>query len=670
MSITRCHLPSREYLPPGLAALGLPHPCGAMRNLPVLSPSVNRFRRGLIKFSPHGTMRAMNKRDTRAQLLHDLRIWMNREGLDAFIVPSSDPHQGEYVPLRYQTRAYISGFTGSAGTVVITATEAGLWTDFRYFLEAAAAVEDSPFVLHRQNTPGTSDYPQWLSERLEAGDTVGFDGSMATEAWYDSVRRILGDRGVLLKSTADPFEDLWPDRPDLPAAPVESLDVRFTGESAHARITRIRRELRRHDARAHVVSTLDDIAWILNLRGNDVEFNPVFLAYLLIPEAEPARLYTEPTRLRPDALTALKAADVEVREYERFPEELESFPGPVMIDPDRTSHAVAQTLGSRLLRVQPQPSTVFKARKNTTEIRCLKTAHERDGVAMVRFLAWLDRTAREGSAQDELTLASKLREFRAADPAYVSDSFAYVSGLNGNGAIVHYSTTRESAAKLEQPAIYLTDSGAQYRDGTTDITRTVAIDATGGAAVVDRFPEVREDFTLILKGHIALARLIFPVDKPGREIDAIARVPLWARFRNYGHGTGHGVGYFLNVHEGPQKIAPGGPDYPLEAGMLCSNEPGLYRTGLYGIRTENLVLVQHASDPSNPEETPPFGEFLSFETISLCPIDRRLVDPSLLTAEERAWVDRYHRRVREALGEFLSREDREWLEGATAPLEP
>jgi Xaa-Pro aminopeptidase len=610
-------------------------------------------------------------------LTGEIRRWMQEENLDAFIIPSADPHQSEYVPERYRIRAAVSGFTGSAGTVIITTDRAGLWTDSRYFLAAERALAGSEFELFRVHTPGVPDYPQWLATTVKPGARVGVDASLVTSAWRDAIGDSLRGTSITLVPVDDPFDDIWKGRPPLPAEPVVVMEAKYTGEDARVRLRRIRDRLREAGAASHVVITLDDIAWILNLRGSDIDYNPVFLAYLVILRDGGATLYTAIHRVTAPARRALEEAGVSLREYDRFEEDLRTLPsaqlpGPVLLDPQRISWSITTILEDRNPLYQPQPATGMKACKSTTEISRLRSAMIRDGVAMVRFLAWLQKIVDEFQVVDEIknnesghtefTLAEKLRTFRREGKHYVCDSFSYISGLDGNGAIVHYDVTGNDARRLTLPAVYLIDSGAQYRDGTTDITRTVALDPTGGKDLQRRHPHLREDFTLVLKGHIALARLTFPHNTPGREIDAVARIPLWETFRNYGHGTGHGVGFFLNVHEGPQKIAPGASDWPLEAGMLCSNEPGLYRTGRYGIRTENLILVTPAREASE------FGSFLQFETLSLCPIDRRLIDPSILNREETEWVDLYHRRVRETLGPHLPEEERRWLEEATAPL--
>ncbi|WP_026244946.1 aminopeptidase P family protein [Alkalispirochaeta alkalica] len=601
--------------------------------------------------------------DSRASHLQALRAWMARHDLSALIVPSADPHQGEYVPSRFMTRAFVSGFAGSAGTVVITPDEAGLWTDSRYFLEAEEVLRGTPFRLFRLHSGDTPDYPQWLASTLGPGSRVAVDGQVVTLAWHQRTLPVLAQAKIDLVAVEDPFDQIWQDRPGFPAEPVYPLSGQITGRSAREKLESLQKEMEHQGARSHVISTLDDIAWILNLRGSDVPFNPVFLAYLTLSQEAAPTLFTAPDRVTSEAREALAVAGVELRAYGDFGDHLRRLPEPVLLDPERTSWTVASQISPREVRLTQQPSTGMKARKNRTEAAHLREAHRRDGLAIVRFLAWLERAVERDESLNELDLAGKLQEFRRADPRYVSDSFSAISGINGNGAIVHYSATPERAASLTPPAIYLIDSGAQYQDGTTDITRTVAITRPGETADLARaFPGVERDFTLVLKGHIALATLIFPEGTPGREIDAIARTPLWRELRNYGHGTGHGVGFFLNVHEGPQRIAPGSSDAPLQEGMICSNEPGLYRPGLYGIRIENLVHLTTVPEPS------PFGTFLRFETLSLCPIDRNLIDRELLTPQEREWLDQYHRRVCETLGGDLSREDRSWLEKATAPI--
>lgn len=589
---------------------------------------------------------------TIASRLGRLRAQFAAWNVDAVIVPSADPHQSEYTPERSQARAYMSGFTGSAGTVVVTADHAGLWTDSRYFVAAEAQLRNSEVSLHKSAITGAIEYPEWLARHLSAGSRVGIDPRLIPVAAQRSLASRLGRGGITLVALDDPMAEVWPDRPALPARPVWPLDSRYTGETAPDRIAQLRQAIADTGAASHVIATLDDIAWLLNLRGSDVPYNPVFLAYLTVTDTA-VTLFTDESRLTSEARTALAEARVTVEPYQEFETALAGLPGPVLLDPERVSWRIAELLGNVDHREEPQPSTLMKARKNITELTHLRSAMVRDGQSMVRFLAWLDRRVEAHDPIDEAFAARKLQEIRSEDVRYISDSFDYISGWAGNGAIPHYRVDPATAAPFGSRGIYLIDSGAQYLDGTTDITRTIAVGVPTA--------EEREDFTLVLKGHIALARLQMPVGTAGRDIDVIARQPLWMRHRTYGHGTGHGVGFVLNVHEGPQKIAAGSSATPLEPGMIVSNEPGLYREGKHGIRIENLVAVQRAGGDS-------FGDFLSFETLTLCPIDLRLVDPALLTEAEREWLNEYHRVVREELSAGLDEADRAWLEQATRPL--
>lgn len=446
------------------------------------------------------------------------------------------------------------------------------------------------------------------------------------------------------------FDQIWTERPALPASPLYRVPDEVVGESAVEKLARIRRAIGEHKACAHIVGTLDDIAWILNLRGSDVPYNPVFLAHLRVTSSE-ATLYTNTERISNEIGTYLNSIPVTIREYNLFHRDIQRLSGPIAIDPERISYAVAQTWPEQARIEIPQPSTAMKARKHENELTSLREAMRHDGVAMVRFLHWLDT---DGSRTTELDAAAKLGTFRAAASGYVGDSFNYISAFNGNGAIVHYAADEKSNADISPDGIYLIDSGGQYRNGTTDITRTVSIGRPDTEAI--------RDFTLVLKGHIALATLTFPTGTSGRDIDAIARRPLWDHNLNYGHGTGHGVGFFLNVHEGPQRIAPAAPDWPLETGMVVSNEPGLYRRDRWGVRIENLLAVQSAGSGE-------FGNFLSFETLTLCPIDRRLIDTSMLSMMEQKWLDAYHLRVRSEITPLLdAKATREWLHEATKPL--
>lgn len=580
-----------------------------------------------------------------------MRAWMDRHNVDAVIIPSTDPHQSEYPPEHHRVRVWISGFTGSAGTVVITRDNAGLWTDSRYFLEAEAVLANTEIKLHRLHTSGVLDYPDWLFETVQPGATIAVDFRAISIATYHSFASRANDAEVSLLDLGDSIDEMWRERPDLPAEPITPLATSITGQDVSDKLTEIRRVMVSQGCTYHIISTLDDIAWVLNLRGRDVPYNPVFLAYLLIDE-ESATLYTDPRRLDDEVKKYLHHHQIATAPYDRFFDDLPTLNGAVLLDPQRTSKAVAERCTSSIVE-GIQPSTPAKARKNETELSNLRKAMRADGAAMVRFLRWFDMAIADDAHLDEISAAAELQKQRRSIPEYVSDSFTYISGFNGNGAIVHYSVDEQSNAVIAAPGVYLIDSGGQYTNGTTDITRTIPV----GTAP----DEARRDFTLVLKGVIALSRIHFPEGTTGHEIDAIARVALWRDGKNYGHGTGHGVGFFLNVHEGPQRIAPTVSDWPLEAGMIVSNEPGMYRTGQWGIRIENLLAV-------SAERETEFGRFLSFETLTLCPIDRRMVEASLLNREEREWLDTYHRRVREELAPLLNEDEVNWLNAATAAL--
>lgn len=602
----------------------------------------------------------------RDEILTALRRQMKKQRIDALIVPSSDPHQGEYVPAHYQCRAFVSNFHGSAGTVVITAEDAGLWTDGRYFVEAEEALRGSSIALYRLHTPGTPDYPEWLTTVLPSGSTVGVDPRVVTIAWEATVRATLEPHQIKLAPVPDPFGEIWEDRPPLPAGKITVHPAKYATEETVFRLQRLRHKMMETGAGIHLISTLDDIAWALNLRGTDVPFNPVFLAYLVVERAR-VRLYTNEDGLSEEVNEHLTKAGVKVYPYAlALPDlsELERFDGPVLLDRERTSWAIARCNTKIEVIHGIQPSTEMKARKSDAELDNIRNAMVRDGHVMVRFLSWIDEVTADPERwkqYDELSLAEELTSLRAEDPHFVSESFDTISGINGNGAIIHYRVQERTAAAVSRPGVYLVDSGGQYLDGTTDITRTVYLGHDAPTEIDRVFPHLREDYTAVLQGHIALARLTMPVGTTGRDIDVVARQHLWRYLRNYPHGTGHGVGYHLNVHEGPQRISQAGTDYPLDVGMVVSNEPGVYREGLYGIRLENLLTVR-------PGETGDYGPFLSFETLTLCPFDRRLIKTDMLTAEERGWIDSYHEEVREELSGGLSSKEIRWLVAATAPL--
>ncbi len=580
---------------------------------------------------------------------------MEARGLDAYIVPTSDPHQSEYPPEHWKHRAWLSGFTGSAGTVVVTQTRAGLWTDFRYYLEAAEAIAGSGIELFRVGEPDVLDYPEWLASELDADATVGFDAQSVSLAAAKNLEQRLAPRGIELNPGDDLVAMIRDDRPSLPNRPIWVYAPRFAGQSRGEKVYALRARMRELGADYHLISTLDDIAWLLNIRGSDVAYNPVAVAHL-IAGLEDVRLYVNEEQLEPDVRTELESDGVAIRPYERVLADVAEIErgAAVILSPQQVSVGFARRLGPGVKRIErTNLTTESKAQKNAVELEHLRETMARDGVAMVRFLSWLASSVGREEIT-ELGAEERLREFRSRGENFVSESFRTISGYRGHGAIVHYSATEESNARIEPAGIYLVDSGAQYLDGTTDITRTVALGEPG--------EQERRDFTLVLKGHIGLATLRFPVGTTGHMIDAVCREYLWRERMNYGHGTGHGVGFFLNVHEGPQRISQHYNDVALVPGMILSNEPGLYRADQYGIRIENLVAV---SDDGRTE----FGAFLRFETLTLCPIDRTLINVSMLTPAELEWINEYHRLVRERLLGRVEGDVAEWLEAACAPLE-
>lgn len=588
--------------------------------------------------------------------LADLRDALLRHDLHAYLLPNSDPHGSEYLPAYWRLMPWLTGFTGSAGTVIVTPDFAGVWTDSRYFLQAAKELADSGFELMKLKVPHTPEYQDWLCEQLPAGSRVGVDGRLLSLAQFRRLERRLARHGLILSDTPDLLNSLWATRPPFPDAPVVDHPVELAGLPRAAKLDQLRRRLAQRQARVHLLSSLDDIAWLFNLRGADVAYNPVFLAYALITP-EQAILFLDRDKLSPDLQAELAADGIRIAGYHDIADHLNALrPGDrLWIDPERVSRWLSQQWPALIdLEEAPNPSTQLKAVKTASEISHLRQVMIRDGLALVRFLRYLEQVLPDGHLT-EYTLAEHLEAFRREQPRYVGPSFGTIAGYQGNGAIVHYSAQPDTAATLRPEGLLLLDSGGQYHDGTTDITRTLTLgDPTG---------EQRRDFTLVLKGHIALATAIFPQGTTGVQLDSFARRPLWDHLVNFGHGTGHGVGFFLNVHEGPQRISPSPQaKAPFEPGMLTSNEPGLYHAGQYGIRIENLILCVEEG------ETEHFGKFLGFETLSLCPIDLKLVDKSLLSEPETIWLNRYHAKVYEALAPHLDEAELDWLRDRTQAL--
>lgn len=581
-----------------------------------------------------------------------LRAIMIRKGISAFIVPSTDPHSGEYVPEYWETRKWISGFTGSAGTVVITLDKAGLWTDSRYFLQAEEQLEGTGIILFKERVPGTPTIANWLGQVLQPNEKVGIDGWVNTVSEAENLILELKKYHLSLITIEDPFISLWQNRPSLPSEPIFILPETYSGRSCKEKLDLINNELQKSHANALLLSSLDEIAWTLNLRGKDVHCNPVFVSYLLItPQAN--TLYIYPEKINQEVMAYLEHQQIQTKPYTAIEQDLKDIQGMQFLLPSTTNFTLYQTIATQndIIR-QTSPVTFLKAIKNETEIAGFHKAMKRDGVAMVRFLKWLKETVRT-SQETEMSIDQKLYELRAEQDGFQGISFDTIAGYQEHGAIVHYEATPETSSQLKAEGLLLLDSGAQYLDGTTDITRTIAL-----GPVTE---EQKKDYTLVLKGFIALSTAEFPHGTCGTQLDILARQYMWKDGINYGHGTGHGVGHFLNVHEGPHQIRMNYVPAPLLPGMTITNEPGIYKAGKYGIRTENTMLVV----PSRETE---FGVFYKFEPLTLCPIDQEAILPEMLTTEEKAWLNQYHKNVYEALSPLLSEAEKQWLRNATLPL--
>lgn len=579
-----------------------------------------------------------------------LRQCLREQSLSAFIIPSTDPHSGEYVPDHWKTREWVSGFTGSAGTAVITLDDAALWTDSRYFLQAADQLDGTGIRLMKDRLPDTPSIPEWLGQSLSPGAVVGVDGWVNTIGETQALREALAREGLTLRTDYDPVTRLWDDRPALPGTPVSIHPLEYAGVACHEKLAAIREKLLARGADGILLSTLDDIAWTLNLRGNDVHCNPVFVSYLLITSQE-SILYVRAEKLTTEVKAYLAQEGVNTEDYDDLQEDLRDYPyATLSLDPGRTNEAVRQAvnpLTKVLLEESPVP--LMKAVKNEAEIRGFHAAMLRDGVAMVKFLKWLEEAVPQGN-ETEMSIDRKLYECRAEQPLFRGISFDTIAGYKEHAAIVHYEATPETDKPLAPEGLLLLDSGAQYADGTTDITRTIALGETND--------DERRDYTLVLKGHIGLTRACFPQGTCGTQLDVLARQAMWREGANFLHGTGHGVGAYLNVHEGPHQIRMNHVPTPLRPGMTVTDEPGIYRAGRYGIRTENTLLVV-------PYRETEFGTFYTFEPLTLCPIDTRPIVRSMLTAEETEWLNAYHRMVYDRLSPLLDEEHRAWLESKT-----
>ncbi|MDF2852254.1 MAG: Xaa-Pro aminopeptidase [Sphingobacterium multivorum] len=575
-----------------------------------------------------------------------IREAMKVQGIDGYIIPSSDPHISEYLPERYKCIAWASGFTGSAGTLAITQDFAGLWTDSRYFVQAAEQLAGTGFELVKLKVQGAAEYADWLGEQLGAGAKVAFDGNLASLLVAQSVQHTLEPLEIKVDGHVDLLSSLWEGRPALPKAQAYLLDENITGQSTVSKIEAVRAEMKKNRTEAHLISSLDDLAWLLNIRGQDVPCNPVVLGFVLITP-ENATLYIEPSKLTTQATEELKGYGVGVSAYEDIFKTIPTLDvTSILIDPKRTCFAVYDSIPKQVKIVEKiNPSTSLKAIKNKVEVENNRHTFVKDGIALTRFFKWLEENVSSGELS-ELSIAEKLRGFRESQDGFVDVSFTTIAGYLDHGALPHYSANEKSNYILQPKGLLLVDSGGQYTTGTTDITRVVTL---GGLT-----QEEKEDYTLVLKGTIEGSQAIFPTGTRGYQIDAITRRPLWETLRNYGHGTGHGVGFFLNVHEGPQVFNAAAIDVAVEPGMITSIEPGLYRVGKHGIRIENLVLTRKAGSSE-------FGDFLDFETLTICYIATDLIEKSLLDKKHIAWLNNYNQWVFDQLSTHLTAEEKNWL---------
>lgn len=594
---------------------------------------------------------SMNVTDRLARL----RELMRREKLSAFVFPSTDPHNGEYVPDHWKGREWVSGFNGSAGTVVVTGNAAALWTDSRYFIAAAQQLEGTGIELMKLKIPGTPTIAEWLGQQLIdcQRPEVGIDGMVNSQASAEAlIADLRSHGGITVRTNLDPLKTIWTDRPPIPQDLVSVHPLEYAGEDVKSKVSRIRKALRDLHADGMLMSALDDIAWTLNMRGTDVHCNPVFVSYLLI-SSNSVTLYINKVKLSHVVMAYLQDNGVSIDDYENVDKGLKSYPDyNILIDPDETCYTLARIAACQEVVRSKSPVPALKAVKNEAEIRGYRSAMLKDGIAMVKFLKWL-KPAVQAGGQTELSVDRKLTSLRRQQPLFRDISFDTIAGYGTHAAIVHYEATPETDIPLEPHGMILIDSGAQYQDGTTDITRTIAL-----GPVSDYEKHV---YTLVLKGHIQLAMCKFPKGAAGTQMDILARSAMWREGLNYLHGTGHGVGSYLNVHEGPHQFRMEWMPAPFVEGMTVTDEPGIYLPYRFGVRIENTMIVEKY-------KTTEFGEFLQFDALTLCPIDTAPIDVSMLSDEEVEWLNCYHRRVYDAIAPHVSMDEREWLREATKEI--
>jgi len=585
--------------------------------------------------------------------LTKIRSLMVEQGVDAYIIPSSDPHISEYLPDRYKCIEWTSGFTGSAGTLVITQDFAGLWTDGRYFVQAVEQLEGTGFELVKLKIQGSAEYAEWLGDKFEAGSCVAFDGNLASLLVAQSVKNTLEPLGIAINGHVDLLSPIWEGRPALPQVKAFLLEESTTGQSTESKVETVRQLMAKNRAESHFISSLDDVAWLLNIRGQDVPCNPVVLSFIYVSQNE-VILFIAAGKLAEEDIKILASQGVAVAAYEEAFDFVKGInTSSILIDPKRTCFAIYDSIPQHTKIVEKiNPSTSLKAIKNDIEIGHVRDAMVNDGVALTKFFKWLEE--RIGKEElTEISLADKLEGFRAEQPGFVDISFNSIVGYLDHGALPHYHATPESNYTLKPEGLLLVDSGGQYRTGTTDITRVVSL---GNVT-----QEEQDDYTVVLKGTIEGSQAIYPVGSKGYQIDAITRRPIWATLRNYGHGTGHGIGFFLNVHEGPHTFNPTPTDIAIEEGMITSIEPGLYREGKHGIRIENLVL-------SKKYDNSIFGDFMNFETLTICYIATDLVNKSLLDQSHIDWLNNYNQWVFDQLLPRLTEVEASWLADKTKAI--
>lgn len=581
----------------------------------------------------------------------ELRKLMDRYGLDAYIIPSPDPHMSEYVADHWKARSWISGFTGSAGTFVATKSESGLWTDGRYFIQAENQLEDSEIKLFKMGNSGVPTYAEWIESVLKQGECVGFSGKMFSEFTYKEMEDKFARKELIINSQHDLIDEIWKDRPEVPTAQVFAHDIEFTGLSAKEKINKVREEMKKVDAAYYVISSLDDIAWLLNIRGDDVPYVSVTVSYALISMTK-AFLFINKNKVPEYARKILNDNTVEIMEYEDIKDELAKLDKGqgIVFDPKRTNRWIFDSINPECKKIEiDEITTIMKGVKNETELTNIRQCQINDGIAMVKFLIWLENNI-EKEKITEITIDEKLEFFRRQQHNNLGPSFKTIAGYREHGAMMHYTATEESKYVLENKGLMVVDSGGQYLNGTTDITRTIVFDDVSEQEIYD--------FTMVLKANISLSTAKFLYGATGSNLDILARKPLWEIGMDYKCGTGHGVGYCLSVHEGPQGFSQVPNKVKLEKGMVITIEPGIYREGKHGVRTENMVLVIE-------DEKTEYGQFLRFEPISYCPISIKGINPELLTEQEILWINNYHSKVYERLSPYIDSEEKEWLKKNT-----